>query len=324
MSVRAEWLLTMDKRYFYLDNTHSKPKGPHSLQELSGMLLRGKLQPTTEVAAGGDERWLPLGTLLMQAPVPAELPQVPGLAETGNCPKCGRQLSCEEGALPVNCPSCGYRLRAAQDTMWQHIQMALSRPFTWRGRSTRKEFWSTLLLYLLLSIPASIVALVLFSICTAITLQEHNDKLDVATWLSAESMLPAWIAVAVLTALFLYFSLVFLSLTIRRLHDIGCSGRWVALSMLVSAIWQYFYYSRAAEIVAAVNWKMLLAIEDDRLRQARIQEIADQINLVGTEGWGGLFYLLSMVVGIVIFIFALTDSNRGANAYGPSAKYPQG
>lgn len=74
----------MEKRYYYLNSARTAPLGPHSLAELSNMLLHGQLSPTTEVAAEGDKRWVALPPLLAASgqllpPVPAPAPDATAL-----------------------------------------------------------------------------------------------------------------------------------------------------------------------------------------------------------------------------------------------------
>ncbi|MBQ2379364.1 MAG: DUF805 domain-containing protein [Akkermansia sp.] len=334
----------MDKRYFYLGADRTTPKGPHTLPELSGMLLRGEITPATEVAAEGDSRWLALGSLLMQSPVnqyAPNLPPIPGEntpgasispflpplpQKIGSCPACKQELpDGESGQLPTECPHCGFRLRPANDTTWQYIRFGLSRLFTWRGRATRKEYWSTWFALLIGTLPLLFLSFLTFTVCTAISLSKHTGTaLTAAEWASDITMLPAWITIGIFLIYELWTAIVLISMTVRRLHDIGRSG-WIFLAACIASImWQAYYYYKIAISIAAVNWKLIFAIEDTISRNERIKEITTDLNMVAYEGWGAALYLINMALGLLIFVLMLMDSERGANKYGPSSKYPHG
>lgn len=334
----------MEEQYFYLDRKHNTPKGPHPLAELSDKLLRGELYPTTEVAKEGDKRWQALGKVLMThagtippsalAHTPLNLPPVPGAAATsyarptqppGPCPYCKEELSCESNMLPETCPGCGRLLRPAADTLWQNMKFAMRRPFTYRGRATRKEFWSFWLLYLIVSVPLSIGAVITASVCTGLSIYsapEYSPSIE--ELLSSPIMIPAWVITALLAAVLLWFSITILALAIRRIHDINRSAWWVALAATLSLAWQGHYYYKVGSYLANVNWQLLFAIEDEHSLSARLDEITMQINLIAYQGIGIPLYLLNLAISLVMLFFLLTDSTPGANKYGPSPKYPQG
>lgn len=333
----------MEERYYYLDSDRTTPKGPHTLQELSDMMLSGELSPATEIAREGDKSWLPLGKQLMESPLlsspssvqaPADnLPPVPGTVTApakpeqapGSCPKCGEELRCEGNELPLRCPKCRFYLRPAKDTLWQNMLLALRRPFTLKGRSTRKEYWSTWLLYLLVNIALAPAVGVIWVISMVVVLQgQERGDYDITACLADPIMTVAWIALGVDALLLLYFTILFVCLTVRRMHDVGGSGWWVGLYVLVNMIWQSFYYYDVYTYLAGINWKLLFAIEDAASLDARLHEVEAQINMLMYQGLNGALYLLSSIMGIVLFVITLIDSQRGANAYGPSSKYPKG
>lgn len=325
----------MDKKYYHLDADRTAPKGPHTLHELSAMLLSGEVTPSTEIAAVGDKHWYPLGTVLMQSgdssapslppfPAAAGRPYLPPMPQApGACPGCGKELSTgADGKLPATCPECHFRLAPEQDGMWQHILLGLSRPFMLRGRSTRMEYWSTTLFAMLIMLPVFVVTIFIFGTCTALSLTPDSHGL--ASWLTAPQMLPAWIMLGICALVWLWFICVFIGLSVRRLHDIGRGGWWYLLMWLFSIGWQIYYYTHAAAVIASVNWQLIFAIEDAPSRNARLNEITEQINTAGYDSVGIPLYLAQMALAITVFVFSLMDSSRGANKYGPSVKYPHG
>lgn len=352
----------MEKRYYYLNSARTAPLGPHSLAELSNMLLHGQLLPTTEVAAEGDRRWVALGPLLagsgqLLPPVPAPAPVVPALptgggdedlppvpghiplppipaapvpvppakadAPAGHCPACARELETEDGQLPPNCPHCNEYLRPARNTLRQHIRAALRRPLTWRGRSPRSEYWGSFLFYLLTATPITLAVIVVIIISAT---RELNGvpaaELSFERVAYAPGMVWAWVAAGVLALYMLYFTLVSIAAGIRRLHDIGRSGWWLGTVLLMNLAWQFTYARKVIDYIGGVNWQLVAAIDDTASRNSRINEIADSINLLAYDGLCGVFYLLSMCFGLTMFVFSLMDSKPGPNKYGPCAKYP--
>ncbi len=340
----------MEKRYYYLNPARTEPLGPHTITELSTKVLKGELSTSTEVAAEGDKRWVPLGQLLTQVPLPPaalppipnstaasrdELPPVPGYEPTptrtaiqtdkpaGHCPACAQELVTEAGQLPPNCPHCGEYLRPEKDTMWQHIRAALVRPLTWRGRSPRREFWGSWLFNLLTYIPFLVVALTVISAFTFLTIDKiPANELNFELVAAAPDMIWAWVALGLLVAATVYFLLVLWAATARRLHDTGRSAWWLIISMVLSIGYQVAYVYELINYLSSINWRLLFAIEDESSLNARIEEISNQINLIGYGGACGALYLVTTIVGLTIFIFLVTDSEPGPNKYGPCCKYP--
>ncbi len=333
----------MDKRYFYLGSDRSTPRGPHSTAELSAMLLRGELSPATEVAAEGDKRWQPLGRLLMAAASPAapveglppvpgaeDLPLVPGADQPvgdgpiGPCPGCGTELSSIDGRCPTKCPDCGFRLSTRTGSMWENISLALRRPFTWRGRSTRKEYWSTWLFYLLVIVPIITIWLIGVLILLSIRLEKISlDELTLSAVLNAPDMLPVWLSGGGLVVYVLWFWLMFLSLTIRRLHDTGHSAWLVIVQIVLTGAWNTLYFYRIFFILKAFDWAELFTRENVEEVDQSLNQLELQINQVAYEGAGGILYLVTMGISLIIFVLSVSDSSPMKNKYGPSPKYPR-
>ncbi len=340
----------MEKRYYYLNPARTETLGPHTITELSTKVLKGELSTSTEVAAEGDKRWVPLGQLLTHEPRPTtELPPIPNITTTnredlppvpgneptpaqtavqtdkpaGLCPACAQELITRHGQLPPNCPHCGEYLRPEVDSLWQHIKAALVRPFTWRGRSPRREFWGSWLFYLLTYIPILFIALIVISILTYLSINKIPDsELSFERVAAAPYMIYAWIVLGLLVAVSIYYILVLWAATARRLHDIGRSAWWVTISAVLSIGYQVMYIYELTTYLSSVNWRLILAIEDEASLHARIEEISNQVNLIGYGGVCGLLYLLASLAGFTLFIFSLMDSQQGANKYGPCCKYP--
>ncbi len=322
----AEYKEKMGKQYYYLGADRIAPKGPHTPEELGGMLLRGELLPTTEVAAEGDAQWQPLGKLLMSDTIKSPLPTQAAHTLPATEASTGGDLPPVPGFTAGTIVSLPPALPPATATpgMWSCVRLSISRTFCWRGRARRAEFWYSWLFYLLVTFV--LVMSCIFCLSVAIAggaLHIEPEELSLSTLLHTEALLPFWVASACYILWTLWMSVAFLTLTARRLHDTGRSGLWVIFSILSGLSWQAHYFQRVAEIIGSVNWKLVLAIQDKASRDARIGEITQQINLAGYDGWWSLLYLLNLALGIFILIFALTDSTPGENKYGASPKYPQ-
>ena len=87
------------------------------------------------------------------------------------------------------------------------------------------------------------------------------------------------------------------SVTVRRLHDTGRSGWWWGVAALCNTIYCVIYYINLFSAISDYGIPPALSVFD----------IA--------------YYIVSLVYGIVIFVFLVQDSHAGVNKYGPSPKY---
>ena len=329
--------------YYYLDSKKT-PTGPHSIEELCALLQQGTITLETLAAPVGGDAWKPLGTILTEASAAGEdLPPVPGIKGEVACPYCGQEFTTERKGLPEQCPHCGAALHAQSGGLWRNFALAVKRCLVFRGRSTRKEYWSTMLmwfvLYMLLAMSLIITLIIL-------AIGDHIEP-DTAIWVGAGAYVFIWLS----------FVLLRLGVYVRRLHDVGWSGWWVAASMLfglgfgfvngqyaaiydlaASPVWRYDVNSPRVHETAAQ-----MAAEDDlslsdltpvqsyelhkavlaQLRQEAVQSYSEAQMQSVMSPW----MLLGIVIyplGILLFVLTLLDSKRGSNKYGPSAKYPLG
>ena len=201
------------------------------------------------------------------------------------CEKCGMQLELEEKFLPEICPHCGYRVRPATGSMWNNFVFVLrNRYFSWRGRATRKEFWS----YTLFSISFVVLAFLLESIIT-------------------------YIGVGLV---FLYFFFPHLFLIVRRLHDIGFSGAlvkiyWILAFILVIEMAATYLYIETGNAYAHFDKADLVFSHPDSAFIILLQLAA-------------LLNFALEIIRLFFLVASFINSNRGTNQYGPSRKYPLG
>ena len=97
-----------------------------------------------------------------------------------------------------------------------------------------------------------------------------------------------------------------LAVTVRRLHDVGWSGKWVLAVVLCN-------------LFAVVGLVGALSSLNDEYR-----EFADFFTDAAVNGVAlfVLSFLAVVAIGVLIFVLTLCDSQHGANQYGPSRKYP--
>lgn len=98
-----------------------------------------------------------------------------------------------------------------------------------------------------------------------------------------------------------FLQLVIVPVTIRRMHDGGHSGIWVVAAVLLNI---------ATNVYGFMNGF-------DSLGDLSPEEV---ITVISNPAFIGLS-LASLIVEIVIFIFAVMDGDKGENKYGASTKY---
>lgn len=243
------------------------------------------------------------------------------------CEKCQSEVSLVDGQIPVTCPHCGYHLRPQTDSIWSHFLFVLRRRYiAWRGRATRKEFWSFVL------ISHIIWLLFLIGVCLIV-----DSKVP-------ECSCPVGHLGAIITASCISFAVYIpfigipqIFLFARRLHDIGMSGITVIIHLVLTvlligaaiglSIKSSEQYSNSAD-AAMVDDE---GISDDLILDDDVNEELPSISTVRNES--GLLILTFLVFilnlgveGLKVFflIISFLNSNRGTNKFGPSRKYPIG
>ncbi|MDO4691828.1 MAG: DUF805 domain-containing protein [Porphyromonadaceae bacterium] len=154
-----------------------------------------------------------------------------------------------------------------------------------RGRARRREFWGFQLFYLMIQLILSLVGILLFA--------PHDDQ----AWIS--SVAPTGMAGDLrMMSLMLAFSLIslppFLTICIRRLHDINRSGWW-ALAILVMMI----------------LWYAMIFFDPT-------SDSAESLMLM--MGTNAILGIVSVALSLTLIIFFLKAGTRGDNRYGPDPK----
>ena len=164
-----------------------------------------------------------------------------------------------------------------------------------KGRASRKEYWSTFLIYFLLTIPVSFISTIV--------------RFDVSLFWAGIHIIP-WSC-----------------LVIRRLHDTNKSGKWV----IIYSVFGYFgllsIFTNSITIITSLVhnvWPYLEPyimygdISNDAIESAKFYAY----NALGSIWTLGLFAILwlafSFITSLIIFIFTLLKGNPGSNRYGES------
>lgn len=98
-----------------------------------------------------------------------------------------------------------------------------------------------------------------------------------------------------------FLQLVIVPVTIRRMHDGGHSGIWVVAAVLLNIATNVYGFMKGFASIGDLSPE-------------------EVITVISNPAFIGLS-LASLIVEIVIFIFAVMDGTKGENKYGASTKY---
>lgn len=304
-----------ERKYFYVREGNTTPAGPHTPAELARMKSMGDLTDDTPVAAGGAPRWEKLGELITaheteqtacshdSIPVPqaAQYPQAyihpqayrgPLPAYAGPCPNCSHEIPLSEPMLPEHCPHCQFTLRAQNpESMWQQFIVAFKKMFEWRGRATRMEYWSFCLFSNIILFIISLFS----NFAGSSEAYAYSEKISYL-YSDIEAMFGS--AMMLQIAVSLIFVIPGISVTIRRLHDIGRSGIWLLAGPILA-------------IIIIMSICMTIASGATHSSSTAFWSASMMISIV-----------LFIIIIITMFVFMVSDSKPGSNKYGASPKYP--
>ncbi len=182
------------------------------------------------------------------------------------------------------------------------INLAWKNKFNLSGRARRSEFWWNILQLGVVFTLCSIAAFIVLVIIRFFKGHEVEERIDVYLWLALELL--ALISVAVYSY----------PLLVRRLHDVGKSGRWAVIQTLFGwtlPLWLFFCYV-LGELVTEIG---------------RFPFAGDEIQNFWDCVFAFLFYVspFCAIIGIVSTIYlcvlCVRDSQKEENQYGPSPKY---
>ncbi|MBR3925493.1 MAG: DUF805 domain-containing protein [Akkermansia sp.] len=221
------------------------------------------------------------------------------------CPRCKGVLPVKDGKLPENCPGCNFLLRARREKAYNHnFVLAFRKAWIWCGRSTRRELLG------FVTIMGSIgllLALLMDIVCGGWLITFFREHIYPVATISG---MLSYILIAIVGAALLLWLLAafvpFISLVVRRLHDVGRGICWLIMLILF----------------LAVSAGALYCSEAAAQQQPGTENF---LSCVPVEVWPYAIIIpavFSVVLGLTIGMFCIMDSERGSNKYGPSAKYP--
>lgn len=232
-------------RYYYLDE-QDEVCGPFSAADMRRLRADGTINDNTLAAEEGSGGWRQLTLVKLEeqpvpkaGPAPVEVQPLEAAhgpardEELGVCPRCGRMLY--GAAVPSKCPHCAMLLHPGSNSLWMNIIYVLRRFISWKGRATRREFWSFFLFTFIVGLAMGIVEGAL-----------HDGE----TATDGAFAFLEFIEEIVLAGV----GLISMMLAIRRFHDRGSSG-WIAVAMQCSG-----YMMAASEQPAVTGYWALLWI----------------------------------------------------------------
>ncbi len=158
------------------------------------------------------------------------------------------------------------------------IKICFQKFFDFTGRARRSEYWWFTLFQILVSIPCAFM----------------DGLLDVAVGFSFLNTV---------ASIVLFFPS--LTVSFRRLHDIGRSGWWLGAAMILFIIG--LIVLAASSVSFGPDWT-----DDEALFRALFSAKSLLV-------W--LPIIAAILLSIIIFVFSLLDSEKGENKYGPNPKY---
>lgn len=216
------------------------------------------------------------------------LAEVPSLHLS--CEKSSCSLSLVDGKLPELCLHCGYHIRSTKDSTWNNIYFVPRYLYrTWRGRATRKEYWSfILLMFIILILPRLLRGIA-------------YDYFFIIYLIPIFLILPC------------------IGFTVRSLNDVGFSSIWMIIDLMLFPV--------LFLITPNLNYFIIEDVFANNVGMCEFLSFASEITfsvdmllyaLIPNFVFGGLSELISLFFFVCFFI----DSNKGTNKYGASRKYP--
>ncbi|MFI3243571.1 MAG: DUF805 domain-containing protein [Akkermansia sp.] len=177
-------------------------------------------------------------------------------------------------------------------TLLSAFKEAWTRYADFDGRSTRSAYWYWVLAN----------ALIVGALYCADSFLFHEG----APY--ASSLLMLWLLLVFIPCL---------SSLVRRLHDVGRSG-WLLLWLILPQF---------LSIVSLVILVFIVVIDEANSNHLSGGDVEPKWDALGLFGGGLVFFvvceLLCLAGPVVLLIYALMDSKKGTNKWGPSEKYPE-
>lgn len=294
-------------RYYYLDN-EKKPQGPYTVEEMNTFLNSCLISEDTLIASAGESTWKSLSSVF------SALEEVKSSMWNNHetvCPYCHAIIASDNSSSV--CPECGKSMYCPRRGCWRTFVYVIKNSFNFRGRAGRREFWFFYLVYYLVYI--------LLSEIVRYSTAEQTEAYELNIEKSGDSFLPViealtnyfsdTVVIASVSAVSLYclFMLIpFLSVSVRRLHDIGISAApviagCVSYTLVTVSLFGLF-------LMSSFLSDIVLSMQDIDIQEAIIAFILMLILIVSAI----CFFLISIFMMVCMFI----PGHPGSNKYGPA------
>lgn len=247
------------------------------MKDIHSLYARGIITKETLVAKEGDDNWFPLAELLRPE---NNRPPVP-LKRLGPCPHCHAMLGGE--AVPEHCPCCNKPLHPGTNGLFGNAVYVFTQMFNFRGRASRREYWSYMLFLILL---LNAVPFIMYTLANKIENQDCDYSLYQA--FTSPDVVGSLIIIYVLLVVFMILMMFAnLAATVRRLHDTGRSGYPLFLYYVVIALLIIFHSQSNGDNIPSRALALAL-----------------------------------IVIQLYILVCMLMPSKPGSNKYGPCQLFP--
>lgn len=264
--------------WYYL-NARNEILGPFPMKDIHSLYARGIITKETLVAKEGDDNWFPLAELLRPENNRPPVPQ----KRLGACPHCHTMLAGE--SVPAHCPCCSKPLHPGTNGLFGNAVYVFTQMFNFRGRATRREYWSYLLFLSLALITLQIITCLIMGIGPSLDFEESARLYKIITKPDiAMDLVLLGLFITIVPILMMFANL---AATVRRLHDTGRSGYPLFLYYVVIALMIIFHSQSNGDNIPSSALALAL-----------------------------------IVIQLYILVCMLMPSKPGPNKYGPCQLFP--
>ncbi len=264
-------------KIYYLNN-EKKPVGPHTKEEILSLKEAGVINNETLAAVAGDSKWRPLSEVV------------------SDCSMWNK----EENFAVASAN------KYEESSLWACFKHGIKQYAVFKGRATRKEFWSFYLFYFIFNYAVGILG----DVCMHSASVQFEERLEAITENEDFSVIielltdffqePSVIAGYGISALYGLFMLIpFLAVSVRRLHDTGTS----ALPVILGCVGEVAVLSSIGYLVFEVIHNPNVLYSDSELMQSSLYALTASLTFM-------------LIIGVYLFIKMLMPSNQFENKYG--------
>ncbi len=290
-------------RYYYLDN-EKKPQGPHTAEELKSFLSSGMISADTLVASAGESSWKSLASVF------SRLEEVKS-STWNNCSHCHANLGSDH--VTAVCPECGKTMYCSKRGVWGTFVYVVRNAFNFRGRAGRREFWLFYLVYYIINIILSEIAQYctaeqtrIFELNAVMPGDSLQSVIDALSKYFSDTVVVASVSVVSLYCLIMLFP--FLSVSVRRLHDIGISAAPVICGCV----------SYMLIVVSLSGLFLMTSYLFDLVASSQVIDIQPAITELLMMLILGISVISFILISIFMVVCMFIPGHTGPNKFGPA------